>query len=150
MKVVSIAECSLGAFCNTFDLHYVLVGLEKTTHFFLSGLLRQVFFYTIKFNGYPIWEVKNNNFLADWPIPVKQGRVRETKIFLRLASTTILYLWSSCWLSWPVCICLVRRDHGTPTFEPKIVVSWPVCTEFCRKTQVSLNLDQERLKRWYM
>ena len=25
MKVESIAECSLGAFCNTFDLHYVVL-----------------------------------------------------------------------------------------------------------------------------
>ena len=56
MKVESIAECSLGAFCNTFDLHYVVIG-----HLFWSGLLRQVLLYTIKFNGYPIWEVKKKN-----------------------------------------------------------------------------------------
>ena len=49
MKVESIAECSLGAFCNTFDLHYVVIG-----HLFWSGLLPQVLLYTIKFNGYPI------------------------------------------------------------------------------------------------
>ena len=30
MKVKSIAECSLGAFCNTFDLHYAMIGLTKT------------------------------------------------------------------------------------------------------------------------
>ena len=29
MQVESIAECSLGAFCNTFDLHYAIIGLEK-------------------------------------------------------------------------------------------------------------------------
>ena len=29
MKVESIAECSLGAFCNTFDLHLVIIGLEN-------------------------------------------------------------------------------------------------------------------------
>ena len=29
MKVESIAECSLGAFCNTFDLHYAIIGLEN-------------------------------------------------------------------------------------------------------------------------
>ena len=29
MEVESIAECSLGAFCNTFDLHYAIMGLEK-------------------------------------------------------------------------------------------------------------------------
>ena len=46
MQVESIAECSLGAFCNTFDLHYAIIGLDKTNNFclLLSGLLRQVFF----------------------------------------------------------------------------------------------------------
>ena len=30
MKVKSIAECTpLGAFCNTFDLHLAIIGLEK-------------------------------------------------------------------------------------------------------------------------
>ena len=29
MQVQSIAECSLGAFCNTFDLHYATIGLEN-------------------------------------------------------------------------------------------------------------------------
>ena len=33
MQVESIAECSLGAFCNTFDLHYMIIGLEKTNNF---------------------------------------------------------------------------------------------------------------------
>ena len=28
MKVESIAECSLGAFCNTFDLRQAIIGLE--------------------------------------------------------------------------------------------------------------------------
>ena len=55
MNVKSIEECSQEAFCNTFDLHYVIIGLEKTQFFvFLSGLLRQVLLYIIKFNGYPI------------------------------------------------------------------------------------------------
>ena len=51
----------------------------KNNHFFLffSGLLQQVLLYTIKFNGYPIWEVKKNP--TDRPIPVKQGRVRGNK-----------------------------------------------------------------------
>ena len=43
MKVESIAECSLGAFCNTFDLHKAINGLEN--QFFgllLSGHLKQV------------------------------------------------------------------------------------------------------------
>ena len=29
MKVESIAECSLGAFCNTFDWHLAIMGLEN-------------------------------------------------------------------------------------------------------------------------
>ena len=34
MKVESIVECSLGAFCNTFDLHSAITGLE--TNFWSS------------------------------------------------------------------------------------------------------------------
>ena len=33
MQVESIAECSLGAICNTFDLHYAIIGLDKTNNF---------------------------------------------------------------------------------------------------------------------
>ena len=29
MQVKSTAECSKGAFCNTFDLHEAIIGLEK-------------------------------------------------------------------------------------------------------------------------
>ena len=29
MQVKSTAECSMGAFCNTFDLHLVIIGLEN-------------------------------------------------------------------------------------------------------------------------
>ena len=29
MKVESIAECSLGAFCNTYDLHIAIISLEN-------------------------------------------------------------------------------------------------------------------------
>ena len=44
MKVESIAEGSLGAFCNTFDLHYAIIGLENQfLFFFLSGCSRQYF-----------------------------------------------------------------------------------------------------------
>ena len=45
MQVESIAECSLGAFCNTFDLHYAIIGLDN-------------------------FENKTNNFLsfAEWPL----------------------------------------------------------------------------------
>ena len=43
MKVESIAECSKRAFCNTFDLHLAIIGLEnQLLDFFLSGRLRQV------------------------------------------------------------------------------------------------------------
>ena len=43
MKVKNIAECSLGAFCNTFDLHETKIDLENQfLGFFLSGRLRQV------------------------------------------------------------------------------------------------------------
>ena len=46
MKVESIAECSLGAFCNTFDLHLAIISLEKQLLvFFLSGRLRHVLLY---------------------------------------------------------------------------------------------------------
>ena len=47
MKVKIIAECSLGAFCNTFDQHWAIIGLENQfLVFFLSGCLRQVLLYT--------------------------------------------------------------------------------------------------------
>ena len=48
MTVKSIAECSLGAFCNTFDLHEAIISLEKQLLvFFLSARLpvRQVLLY---------------------------------------------------------------------------------------------------------
>ena len=38
MKVEIIAECSLGAFCNTFDLHWAMIGLEtQFLVFILNG-----------------------------------------------------------------------------------------------------------------
>ena len=46
MKVESIAECSLGAFCNTFDLHEGIFGLENQLLVsFLSGRSGQVLLY---------------------------------------------------------------------------------------------------------
>ena len=46
MKVESIAECSLGAFYNTFDLHLATICPENQfLVFFLSGRLRQVLLY---------------------------------------------------------------------------------------------------------
>ena len=48
MKVESIAECSLGSFCNTFDLHYAVIGLEnQVLEFFLIDRLRQVLLYLL-------------------------------------------------------------------------------------------------------
>ena len=35
MKVKRIAECSLGPFCNTFDLHYSIIGIESQFSVFL-------------------------------------------------------------------------------------------------------------------
>ena len=44
MKVECIAECSLGAFCNTFVLHLAIIDLENQfLVLFLSGRLRQGF-----------------------------------------------------------------------------------------------------------
>ena len=44
MEVKSIVECSLGAFCNTFDLHLTITSIENQfLVFFLSGRLRQGF-----------------------------------------------------------------------------------------------------------
>ena len=43
MEVESIAECSLGAFYNTFDLHKAIIGLENQDLVFCSsGRLRHV------------------------------------------------------------------------------------------------------------
>ena len=42
MKVESIAECSLGAFCNTFNLYWAIIGLKTILVFYLGGRLRQV------------------------------------------------------------------------------------------------------------
>ena len=42
-------------------------------------LLPKVELFTIKFNGYRVWEVKKNNFPTDRPISVKQGQVRGNK-----------------------------------------------------------------------
>ena len=33
MQAESIAEYSLGAFCNTFDLKYAIISLEKSNNF---------------------------------------------------------------------------------------------------------------------
>ena len=43
MKVESIAERSLGAFCNTFDLHLAISGLEKHFCLLFEGSLKAGF-----------------------------------------------------------------------------------------------------------
>ena len=46
MQVKSIAECSLGAFCNTFELHLATnLSLRHLLCLFLSGQIRQVLLY---------------------------------------------------------------------------------------------------------
>ena len=49
MKVESIAECSLGAFCNTFDLHYAIIGLDSIQVHLKSYFTTQYFksFFTL-------------------------------------------------------------------------------------------------------
>ena len=44
----------------------------------------KVWLFTIKFNGYRIWEVKNSSFPTNQPIPVKQGQVRGNKNSIRV------------------------------------------------------------------
>ena len=52
MLVESIAECSNGAFCNSFDLHSVIIGLENIFWgLLLSGRLRQVLLYFVCFDS---------------------------------------------------------------------------------------------------
>ena len=43
MQVKSIAECSLGAFCNTFNLCYAIIGLENQFLVFFEWLLKKGF-----------------------------------------------------------------------------------------------------------
>ena len=43
MQVKRIAECSLGAFCNTFDLHYGIIDLESNFWYSFEWLLKTGF-----------------------------------------------------------------------------------------------------------
>ena len=48
MKVKVLQNAPLGAFCNTFDLHEAIIGLENQFFvFFLSGRLRQILLYIL-------------------------------------------------------------------------------------------------------
>ena len=53
MKAESIRECSpLGAFCNTFDLHEAIIGLETIfVCLFLSDRFTQVITYVLRYNS---------------------------------------------------------------------------------------------------
>ena len=48
MKVDSIAECSVGAFCNTFDLHLAIIGLENQLLVFLRVAVLHRFYFMSK------------------------------------------------------------------------------------------------------
>ena len=48
-KVKSIAECSIGAFYNTFDLHSAIIGLK--TNFFFEWQLKTSFIAVRVFTG---------------------------------------------------------------------------------------------------
>ena len=43
MKVESIAECSLGTFCNAIDLHLAIIGLESQISVFYEWPLKTDF-----------------------------------------------------------------------------------------------------------
>ena len=70
MQVKSIAEYSLGAFCNTYDLHYAIISLEKQT---FVGVLRPVLL-SIQLSLMGIqFEKLKKKIPTDQPIPVKRG-----------------------------------------------------------------------------
>ena len=51
MQVESIAEC-LGAFCNTFGLHYAIIGLDKKNDLLLSGFTVQLSLMGVQKNNF--------------------------------------------------------------------------------------------------
>ena len=61
MKVKSIAECSLGAFCNTFDLHYAKIALENPIFRRLfewplnRGFAVYFYMYNIQLHGFGVY-----------------------------------------------------------------------------------------------
>ena len=68
MKVESIAECSKGAFCNTFDLYYAIIGIENQFSVFLRAAdLQHTFSCTTnKPTHWGIWwaNASNNDFVS--------------------------------------------------------------------------------------
>ena len=81
MQVESIAECSLGAICNTFDLHYAIIGLEKTNFFFVF-FVEWPLKIQLSLIGIQFEKLKKNP--TDRPIRVKQGRVRGNKNIFKI------------------------------------------------------------------
>ena len=61
MQVESIAEYSLGAFCNTFDLHEAIISLEKHFLSFWGGRFRLVLMYTIMLYSRPYSRIQSPN-----------------------------------------------------------------------------------------
>ena len=60
MKVEIIAECTLGAYCNTFDLHSAKISPEsQCLVFFWSGRLRQVLMYISMYTILPVDSFSN-------------------------------------------------------------------------------------------
>ena len=73
MKVESIAECSLGAFCNTFDLHQAIIGLESQ---FLV-----IFEWPLK-TGVCKFAIFTTDFEHFWIIPTYMSLICERKNIL--------------------------------------------------------------------
>ena len=53
VQVTDIAECSLGAFCNTFDLHLAIIGLEN--QFLVYFWVATLDSYYCKLEIHPLW-----------------------------------------------------------------------------------------------
>ena len=91
MQAESIAECSLGAFCNTFDLHYAIISLDKTNNFFVFCWDR---FYCIHLSLMGIQFQKLKKIQTDRPMPVKQGRVRGNKNIFKVGLIIHHHIWN--------------------------------------------------------
>ena len=91
MQVESIAECSLGAFCNTFDLHYAIIGLDKTKKnlSFVEWPLKTVLLMQLSLMGIQFEKLKKKN--CDLQLPVKQGRVRGSKNIFKVGLRLCIY-----------------------------------------------------------
>ena len=79
-QVNSIADRSLGAFCNTFDLHCAIIGLEKINIF----VFFKDRFYCIQLS---LTGIQLKKIPTDRPIRVKQGRVRGNNTIFKAGLT---------------------------------------------------------------